>query len=65
MFEVGKFYKDKQGVIHEVLMIKDHRKFPVITIGKKGLMNKFTLNGQFYQKKTSNKDLTSEQVRSF
>lgn len=65
MFQAGKFYKTKEGKVLEILMIRGHRQFPIIAIDKKGVLSNYTLEGQFQKNKPSDKDITSEQVRSF
>lgn len=58
MYMIGKKYKDKEGNTHTVILHNHRGKFPVITKDQRGVMHKFTHDGNYYANKESNKDLT-------
>lgn len=60
MFYIGKTYKDRSGEEHTVLLHNWKGKFPVITKDSRGRMSKFTHDGQYYEHRTSEKDLIDE-----
>jgi hypothetical protein len=63
MFLPNKSYKNGKGKLFTIVLHNLHGKFPLTAKNEKGKLEKFTREGHYYEKKTSELDLIEGEVK--